>query len=350
MDLAIVTKIPEKKVLDVFTAKNGLDPYMQMVRDEIDDFKPDLTTAKGRKEIASMANKVAKAKTALDKMGKDLVAELKKQPALVDAERKRMRDTFDEWKKEVRAPLTEYEEAEKKRVEEIQDRVKEINTLAIAEFSDAEEIVPEMKERIDVIENIEIDENFEEFRAIAEQAKHAALTSLKDKLKHREKYEADQRELVILRQKQAEQEEKERKERLEREAKERQEKMEREAKERAEREAEEKIRREKELAEQEAQAQKQKADEAERRRIAAEERAAQVAIETEKRIKREAELKAQEEAKEKARREADLLHRTKTNRAAADAFMSIEGVDENLAKEIVSLIVKNQVPNIRINY
>ncbi|EES5368095.1 cell envelope biogenesis protein TolA, partial [Escherichia coli] len=37
-------------------------------------FVPDITTAKGRKEIAYLAYKVAQTKTYLDGLGKDLVA------------------------------------------------------------------------------------------------------------------------------------------------------------------------------------------------------------------------------------------------------------------------------------
>ncbi|OCS62006.1 hypothetical protein BBZ50_02590 [Escherichia coli] len=50
-------------------------------------FVPDITTAKGRKEIASLAYKVAQTKTYLDGLGKDLVAELKEIPKLIDANR-----------------------------------------------------------------------------------------------------------------------------------------------------------------------------------------------------------------------------------------------------------------------
>ncbi|EGT6367902.1 cell envelope biogenesis protein TolA, partial [Escherichia coli] len=51
-------------------------------------FVPDITTAKGRKEIAYLAYKVAQTKTYLDGLGKDLVAELKEIPKLIDANRK----------------------------------------------------------------------------------------------------------------------------------------------------------------------------------------------------------------------------------------------------------------------
>ncbi len=108
--LAIVP--PKETALQVFQQANGLDPYLQQIRAEIDSFVPDVSTKKGRDAIASIAHKVARSKTALDNVGKELVAELKEIPKKIDAERKRMRDTLDAWKDEVRAPLNEWEQAE----------------------------------------------------------------------------------------------------------------------------------------------------------------------------------------------------------------------------------------------
>ena len=76
---------------------------------------PDLSTAKGRAAVASLAHKVARSKTLLDDLGKGLVSEWKKQSADVDALRRTIRDRLDSLKVEVRAPLDEWEEAEKER-------------------------------------------------------------------------------------------------------------------------------------------------------------------------------------------------------------------------------------------
>ena len=111
----IVLLPPKETALQVYSAPRGLDPYLQKIKAELDAFVPDVTTKKGRDAIASIAYKVAKGKTALDNIGKDLVAELKDVPKKIDAERKRMRDLLDLWKDEVRAPLTAWEEAEEAR-------------------------------------------------------------------------------------------------------------------------------------------------------------------------------------------------------------------------------------------
>ena len=103
---------PKESALQVYSAPNGLDPYLARIKEELDAFVPDVSTKKGRDAIASMAYRVAKSKTALDNIGKDLVAELKDVPKKIDAERKRFRDLLDVWKDEVRKPLTEWDDVE----------------------------------------------------------------------------------------------------------------------------------------------------------------------------------------------------------------------------------------------
>src|SRR5690606_34102970 len=110
LDRELVT-IEPKNALAVFTEEKAIDPILARVRKEIDAFIPDITTASGRKAVASMAFKVAKSKTYLDGVGKKLVDEYKEIPKKIDATRKRVRDTLDEWKDEVRKPLTDWEDA-----------------------------------------------------------------------------------------------------------------------------------------------------------------------------------------------------------------------------------------------
>ncbi|HBP0262862.1 TPA: hypothetical protein L5P72_006465, partial [Pseudomonas aeruginosa] len=123
-----LVEVPAKETaLQVYSAANGLDPFLAKIREEIDGFVPDVTTRKGREAIASIAYKVARSKTALDNVGKELVAELKEVPKKIDAERKRMRDLLDSWQAEVRSPLTEWEEAEAARVARHQGEIDKIN-------------------------------------------------------------------------------------------------------------------------------------------------------------------------------------------------------------------------------
>src|SRR5690606_5993052 len=83
---------PAETALQIYQTPNGLDPYIERIRQEVTGHAPNLKTDKGRKEIASRAFKVRKIKAALDGLGKEQVDRLKEIPKLIDAERKRMRD------------------------------------------------------------------------------------------------------------------------------------------------------------------------------------------------------------------------------------------------------------------
>ncbi|HID7917402.1 TPA: hypothetical protein ACXIEW_002580 [Pseudomonas aeruginosa] len=74
-----LVEVPAKETaLQVYSAANGLDPFLAKIREEIDGFVPDVTTRKGREAIASIAYKVARSKTALDNVGKELVVDAKR--------------------------------------------------------------------------------------------------------------------------------------------------------------------------------------------------------------------------------------------------------------------------------
>lgn len=105
----------ENPNLQVLFSQNGLQVLLEHVEAEARALVPDITTKKGREAVASNAAKVARCKTYIDGLGKDYVAELKRLPGLVDAERKRMRDFLDALRDEVREPLTVWEAAEAER-------------------------------------------------------------------------------------------------------------------------------------------------------------------------------------------------------------------------------------------
>lgn len=346
--------LPTKETaLQVFSADKGLDPYLAKIKAEIDVFVPDVKTKKGRDAIASIAHKVARSKTALDNIGKELVAELKDAPKKIDAERKRMRDLLDLWKDEVRAPLTAWEEAEEARKQEHQNCIGRIQFFGQGFEGVNAEV---LKKRIAELESIVIDEHLEEYEAEAHRAKAKALESLSAALETREKYEAEQAELARLRAEAAAREQKEREERIAREAAER---AQREAEARAQAEREAVIRRE---AEAKAAADKRElelklsAERAEREKAEAVQREQQAKADAERRaaeaVAAEQRRVAQQqaaEADEAKRREADKAHKTAVNRAALAAFVA-GGMTEECAKQAITLIAKKAIPAVSITY
>lgn len=163
-----------------------------------DQARTDLTpiTAQDRKEIASMAAKVARSKVFIDNEGKELVAGWKRQSKAVDVQRKRIRDELDDLKAKVREPLTNWENAERERVEAIEARIEEIVLQSVVDQNADSETIAEVLFKT---KSIVVDDSFAEFQDRAHEAKIRAIGNLSITLVARGKFESDQEELEKLR-------------------------------------------------------------------------------------------------------------------------------------------------------
>lgn len=351
-DLAILPS--QETALSVYQSPQGLDPYIEQIRAEVSGHVPDLTTRKGREEIASLSFKVRKSKTALDNLGKKLVDDLKEIPKKIDAERKRMRDALDALAEEVRQPLTDWEEAEESRQAKHNSNVMRLNQFGANASPQVESET--LRSMIADVETTTVDESWEEFEAEAHRAKAKALESLTAALAAREKYDAEQAELAELRRKQAEQEQKDREAEIARQASEKA-KADAEAAAQAERDAAARREAQAKAAAEQAEREKLEAIErqkqaearAEAEKLAAEKRAQEAAesarlaeIERQRREKEQAEAEQRE-------READKKHKAAVNNAALAAFVA-KGLPEVCAKKAVVLIAKGEIPGIKIQY
>lgn len=378
--LAVVP--PQETALAVYSAEKGLEPWLQVIRSKIDGFTPDISSRKGREAIASMAYAVARSKTALDDVGKKLVADLKEVPKKIDAERKRVRDTLDSWQEEVRRPLNEWQAAEDKRVDDHNKGIQIIKDLAVFAETPTAAVVAQA---IADLELVALDDSWEEFLPEAAQVKDKSLATLRVLLADRTKHEAELAEIAKFNAEKAERDQQERDAAIARAAVE---KAQREAAEAAQAERDATARREQALIDQAAQAKRdadQKArdaeaaaanqalqlklaaeqaerlriqaeadrvagiQQAERERVAAEQRQA-AAVER----ARLAEIARQEaEAAEQRRlaeaREADKAHKGAIYKAAKEAFMD-NNMTEDCARLAVKLIASGMIPNIKITY
>lgn len=346
--------IEQNAIVVAFQKENGIQDLFDRMAEQARSIVPDVTTKKGRDAIASQAYKVSKSKTAVDNHGKDLVAGIKAQAAVIDRDRKAWRDQCDALRDEIRKPLDDWEQAEKDRVAKHQAVIRAIHSLHGENILNKES--HEIKGYIFDLENTEIDSSFEEFEQEAKIAKLETLEKLRTALTAREKYEAEQAELERLRQAEIERQQKERDEAIARQAAENarieaekkaqaeREQAEKLARESAEREArlkaehEAAILREEKLKQQaieqakQAETQKQQAIEAERLRIEAEQAA---------------KIKADQEAE--AARLANKEHMRSINREILNKFCEI-GLDEGQAKAVITAIANNQVPHVSVKY
>lgn len=299
--------------VEVFTG-GGLDDLLARIRAEAVTLVPNVKTVAGRKEIASIAYKVSRSKTAIDDAGKALVADLKKQTGDIDSARKKARDTLDALRDEVRKPLTDWEE-EQARIE--RERVE-------AEKRD---------------------------RAAAEEARLAEIARREEEIRAREEAvrAAEEAERQRVAAEQAERERVEREARLQAEAAENAKREAAAAVERAEREAREATERAAREAAEAEQRAKDAAERAEREKaeaVAAAERRAQEEAE---RAERERQAQADAQRKADEARAADVEHRRSINRAAMAALIA-QGISEDDAATVITAIVQGKVPAVAIRY
>lgn len=368
--LIAIDEISEANAPAIYVA-GGLQQFIDLVKGEVEGEVPDLMTRKGRERIASLAAKVSKSKTAVEKPGRDYLRRLKEMPKVVEAELRDFVTKMDTLRDETRRPLTEWEAAEDARIDRHNDAINHMKDLATELGAlDAEQL----QARINELSGFQLGEAWEEFEAEAARTKEASLNAVQAALLARQKYDAEQAELARLHRAEEERAEQDRI-RAAQEAAVEAERQRVAQEQQAEREAA--ARREQELidqaAAQEREAENQRlqlklqAEQAERARIQAE--ADRVATEQRMEQERQAAARRQEEAAEQARqderrradaaaaeilrqqeaRERDKAHRASINRAALDAFVS-GGMTEECAKQAITLIAQRKIPNIAISY
>ncbi|WP_417878630.1 hypothetical protein [Vibrio sp.] len=300
---------------------NGLDAFLEEIRKQVNEV-PDLTTAKGRARVASLAAQVSRSKTAIEKPGRDYLKRLKEAVKPAEAEIKRFVDACDALRDETRKPLTEWEaEQERQRIE--------------AEQKAAEEALKKQLEsdhEIALLLNDKFDRDAAEAKAEAERQRIAHEEEIKRQAVEQARIEAEQksqqeREAAARR----EADLKAAKEKAEADAKAAQERAEREAK-----EAQERTARLAQEAREQAEREKQAA-------IAEEQRKAKAAeddrLAEEKRI-----------ADEAAARAANEAHRKKIGTEIVTALLGHTSLTREQAIEVLVALKDSKIPHTSITY
>jgi colicin import membrane protein len=342
------------------------DEFYDRIKAETTGIVEDLSTKKGRDAVIARAAKVTKSKTLIDKARLQLTGEWRERTNQVNAAGKEIETRLTALAKEVRQPVTDWEIAEKERLDRCNEVISDIHGAAIVTLEDTSETVRLRGMRIWAIE---IGEDFGSLQPEAEQAKSATISTLQAALARLKREEAERAELEKLRAEAAERQAREDAERAEREAKERaeaeaalaeerriaSEKADQERNERIAREAEERAKR---AAEQAAQAERERIQREHDQALAAERRRAEEAeqaiqAERERAAKEEADrIAAQKaEAAEQAKRDKNRAHRAQIMGEAKIAIMATApGLDDATAVLIVKAIVAGKVPHTTLRF
>lgn len=354
----------------------GADKVIEDIRRQVESVVTDVTTKNGRKEIASLAYKVACTKTALDDAGKKIKDEAQRTVNTVDAERKKIRDELDALKERVRKPLTDYEQREKNRVDTHRRILDNITNGAIFDHVDPE--ADAIQVRIADLAKA-YDRCWQEFSDQAKNAYERSRQTLEQMLGDRKKRDAERAELERLRKEKEERERKDREDAIREEERER-------ARKALDQERTDALARlegaifipddahstaieviktkiealyDRDWGGYQDQAKSmyesgiKNADVMLKEAIEREEKQAKEAAEQQKQQAIEAERKcqAEKEAAEKAeqeKREADKQHRLKVNGAVTDALIAIVGRDK--APSVTLAIAEGKIPHVKIEY
>jgi len=319
MDLTVIEIKPEQA--PTLYRAGGLDAYLEQIRQAVNEV-PDLTTKKGRDRVASLAAQVSRSKTAIEKPGREYLKRLKEAVRPAEAEIKRFVDACDELRDATRKPLTEWE-AEQERIK-AEEAMNALHAEALA-----------------------MNEEFDRLLAARIESDHEMALLMNDAFDREQADKAAEAE----RQRIAHEEE-----------------IKRMAAAAAAREVEQRAQREREEAALREAALKAQAEQAERDRIAAEQKAEadkQAAIEAERRkaqeeadrIRREAEQREQarlaeekRKADEQARREADVKHRKAVGVEVVKALMANTSLTRDQAIEVLTAVKDGRIPHTGISY
>ena len=348
-----IEQIEPQKVIFALMETDGLAPVLDRIKKIVEDHLPDVTTAKGRKEIKALGASINKSKRYIDDIGKDSVAERKAALKLIDNERKKFREGCDAMRVGALAPLVEYEATESARIAKHQ-AVLEYLGLPFDTLS-----IDDLEQRVVDFANTDT-AGMEEFKAEADRILSSTMLAMNTR-----------REDLLDRKKKDDEIEAHRKQILEQERQIRESKLIREAEDRARVAAEAKARHEaQEVERAKFDAERRERDAEERAKVAEKQvAAAKVAAEAhavklaadkqewarqaadDARDAAIADAKAAQEREdaELASRQANALHCKEIRVCARDAMVA-HGIDASTAVDILKLIHLGKVPRVRLEY
>ena len=174
---------------------NTLEDLLQAIEKEVSCIVPDISSAKGRKAITANVSRVTKSKTTLETLGKNHVAAEKERLKKFDAQRKHAFTFLEELQKEVRKPLTEWEDKEKARVAKYEGVISSLINAGEASDNWMNSTIEELNELMSKVEEVTITKRFQEFEEVAVIAKKIAISIISGAIADLTRYEEEQAEL-----------------------------------------------------------------------------------------------------------------------------------------------------------
>jgi hypothetical protein len=188
--------IPHKTDVPALFAKDGgIAGLVARIEKEARAVATDISTAKGRTAVKSLAAKVSRSKTLIDEVGKEQNDERNRLNKLVNEQRNMAKDRLDALRDEIKGPVLAWENAETERV-----RIHMLNMDAFAlNFVTSQDNSATIQGIISTVEANVVGPEWEEYEADAKAACAAALVKFKADLGIALAREAQAAELEALR-------------------------------------------------------------------------------------------------------------------------------------------------------
>ncbi len=168
-----------KKAFDIFSDIDLIRPYTDLIRKETTSIIYDMNKKEDLKALGSSVSKISRTKTAFVsaikgtiKTEEARVKAAKEAAKFVESEMNATRDAVDAPRVEHKKQLAKIEE---NRVNEIKGRINNIADLGTLKGDESKETLSVL---IQAVEEIPVDESFQEFSGTANEAKASALQSL----------------------------------------------------------------------------------------------------------------------------------------------------------------------------
>ena len=347
----------QNKFVEIFTEKTG-DSFIEKLEKEVADFQKtsDMSSKEGRKAIRSYSYELSQHKAPLKKAKLQITEEVRNTITALNLEENSLLDRIQELQDEVRKPLTDFENKEKKRIEVRRNRIEAMETILVD--ANCGESINQAIDKLQELMNFKDDWGV--FTKKAEDTFLKMSNFYKNMASVNLKREAEQAELEKLRKEKEEKEKKEREEQIIRETEENIRRVEREKAEKVAKEAEEqryRLEAEKKAAEQaKIDAENRIVEVAKRAREEkehAKNRAKAVQEEAIRLERARAEAQRQKEIDEEKARAQNLEHKTKIYKEIIAALLPY--INNNLeatakTKAIIAGIAKGKIPYISIRF
>ena len=154
-----------------FSVKGKVASQIELVKEAVLGTVTDISTAKGRKAVTSLASMISRTKTGIDAAGKALNDDRNRLNSEVNAIRNFAKTELDALKEQVKAPVVKWENEEAERVRLHLLRMDEFDQGRVDAHSDTDTI----KGVIEHVTGIAVDDAWEEYEAEAKVAKSQAL-------------------------------------------------------------------------------------------------------------------------------------------------------------------------------